>query len=222
MVKTKKSKFIIFTILSVVILLTLSPLIGLMDTFFRLKANKIQTIDGEVNVSVSINVEFDSIYFEMVYYSYFIEFDFTHNASITAVEVGNVNYRIYHNTRIMETYSGLYYPNVVFFRSIEIGFGDNLTCQGSVDLNYQLNSVPQNDTISYDLIYSHSIRKQDANSFAINKAAIFIAYIASFFLVPLILYFKIHPDFHEPSKEEKEEIDKFFDYLKKEKPNESI
>ncbi len=221
MIKTKKSKFIVFTILSIVILLCLSPLIGMIDSSYRLTGDKIQTIDGDVNVSVIINVEFNSIYFEMVYYSYYIEFDFTYNTSITAVEIGTVNYRIYHNTRIKHIYDGPYMSNVAMLRNVELLFGDNLTCQGSVYLNYQLNNVPQNDTINYNLVYSHSIRKQDANSFAINKAAIFIAYIASFFLIPIILYFIFHPDFYEPSEEEKEEIDQFLDYLAKTKQNES-
>ena len=42
-----------------------------------------------------------------------------------------------------------------------------------------------------------------------------------FFLIPIVLYFIFRPDFYEPSEQEKEEIDQFFDHLTRKKQNDS-
>ena len=221
MFKTKKSKFIIVTILSIVVLLCLNPLIGMMNLFFGLNGSKTQTIDGDVDVSVTINVELGSSLGNLVFYFYYVEFDFTYNTSVTAVEIETVHYRIYYNTENLYNYDGLYWPNAYILRDIELDFGDNLTCQGSVDLNYQLNSNPQNGTVNYSFVYSHSVTQLDAINYVIFKNAIFLTYIASFIVVPIILYFIIHPDFHEITKEEKEKNEEYRDYLTKGKQNKS-
>ena len=192
-----------------------------MDYAFGFKKIKNQTIDGDVDVSVSMDVTIESGIFSPVKHSYYVIFDFTSNASVTAVEIERVNYQIYQNTNNIYTYNGSYWPNTIFIRSIELSFGDNLTCQGSVDLNYQLNSNPQNSTVNYNLVYTNSIRIQDVQSIIIFKGAIIIAYTLSYFLLPIILFFTIHPDFYEPSKKEKEKGEEYFDYLAKTKPKEN-
>lgn len=93
----------------------------------------------------------------------------------------------------------------------------NLTYQGSIELNYQLNSNPKNDTVNFNIIYTHNIKEQDAYAYANGKSAIYIAYIASYFLLPIILFFTIHPDFLELSKEEKERSEEYLNYLEKRK-----
>jgi len=217
MLKTKKSKFLVFTTLTIAVLLCLIPLIGNLDYLLGLKEIKNQNIDGDVDVSVYLSVELESGFLSPVRYSYYVEFDFTYNASVTAVEIERIYYRIYHNTVNIYTYNGTYFPNVIVLRTIDLLFGDNITCQGSVDLNYQLDSNPQNGTVNYNLVYTFSVREQDAYGYISLKNAIFITYIASFFLLPIILYFIIHPDFYEPSKREKEKSDEYFDYLVKRK-----
>lgn len=216
MFKTKKSKFIVITILVIVGLLCLNPLISNIDYLFGIKEIKNQTIDGDVDVSVTMNVELNAGYFTgVIRYSYYVEYDFRYNESVTAVEIERFDYRIFHNSRNIYTYNGPYWPNIRHTRSIELKYGDNLTYQGSVDFNYQLNSNPQNDTVNYNLVYTLSITEQDAYEYIYLKSCIFIAYIASFFLLPIFLYLIIHPDFLELSKEEKEKSEEFFDNLEK-------
>jgi len=216
MFKTKKSKFIVITILVIVGLLCLYPLIGNIDYFFGIKEIKNQTIDGDVDVSVTMDVKLKAGYFTgVITYSYYVEYDFKYNASVTAVEIKRYDYRIYHNARNIYTYNGTYWPIIRHTRSIELKYGDNLTYQGSVDFNYQLNSNPQNDTVNYYLVYTLSITEQDAYDYIYLKSTIFLAYIVSFFLLPIILYLIIHPEFYEPSKEEKEKSEEFFDKLEK-------
>lgn len=214
MLKTKKSKFKVFTILSIAVLVCLFPLATNYDNIFGFKGSEDQTIDGDVDVSVSFKVELDQRQ-TILGYLYYVEFDFTFNTSVSAVEIERINYRIYHNTKTIYRYSGNYFPNAYVTRHVALLFGDNLTCQGSVDLNYQLNSIPQNATVNYNIVYTHSIRGQDAQGYFISKIVIFIAYIASFFLLPIILYFTIHPEFHEPTKEEKEKTKEYLDYIAK-------
>jgi len=225
MVKSKKSNFIfiVFTILTIVVLLCLNPLIGMMDYFFGFNRIKNQTIDGDVDVNVAMNVELNSGLLDPVAYLYYVEIDFTFNASVTAVEIERIDCEIYQNTINIYSYNGtlLYWPKIISSRSIELSFGDNLTCQGSVDLNYQLNSNPQNGTVNYNLVYTHSIKEQDAHNFMLFENTIIIVYILSFFVLPIILFFIIHPDFHNPSKKEKEKIEGYLDYLAKMKPEEN-
>lgn len=221
MFKNKKTKFIVCTILTILVLLSLNPLIGGFDYFFGLKTFKNQTFSGDVDVSITMNIEAKSVYLIFaVRYSYDVEFDFTFNAGVTDVEIEKINYRIYQNTRKIYTYNGPYMPNVRFISSTELKFRDNLTCQGSIDLNYQLNGNPQNGTLNYNLVYINSIREQDAQSYIYLKNAIFISYVASFILLPIILFFIIHPDFHQPLKKEEEKNEKYFDYLAKRKQKE--
>lgn len=216
MFKTKKSKFIVITILAIVGLLCLNPLIENIDYFFGIKEIKNQTIDGDVDVSITMDVELNAGYFTgVIRYSYCVKYDFKHNASVTAVEIERYDYRIYHNTRNIYTYDGPYWPNIRHTRVIELKYGDNLTYQGSVDFNYQLNSNPHNDTVNYNLVYTLSITEQDAYDYIFLKSTIFLAYIVSFVLLPIILYLIIHPDFYKPSKEEKEKSEEFFDKLEK-------
>jgi len=216
MLKTKKSKFIVFTILTIVVLLCLNPLIGAMDYFFGFKGIKNQTFDGDVDLTATMSVQLKSGIYFPVSYSYYVIFDFTYNASVTAVEIERINCLIYKNTISIYTYNGTYVSNVIFYSSIKLLFRDNLTCQGSVDLNYQLNNNPKNGTVNYNLVYTHSIRERDAQDFLLFENAIIIAYILSFFLLPIILYFTIHPDFYKSSKEEKEKDEEYLDYLAKE------
>ena len=225
MEKKKKSKFIfiIFTILTIIVLLSLFPLIGSIDYFFGLKGSKNITIDGDVDVNVAMNVELNSGLLSPVAYLYYVEIDFTFNASVTDVEIERIDCDIYQNTIRIYTYNGtlLYWPKIISSKSIELSFGDNLTCQGSVDLNYQLNSNPQNGTVNYNLVYTHSIKEQDAHNFMLFENTIIIVYILSFFVLPIILFFIIHPDFREPSKKEKEKNEEYLDFLAKRKPKES-
>lgn len=216
MSKSKKSKFILFTILSIVVLLCFFPLIANLDYFFGMKGVKNQHIDGDIDVSVTINVELYSSLFSLSYF-YYVEFDFTFNESVTDVEIEEIQYTVYHNGVFTYSYNGNYTPNVRVLRNIVLLYGDNLTYQGSIELNYQLISNPKNDTVNFDTIYTHNIKEQDAYAYANGKSAIFIAYIASFFLLPIILFFTIHPDFHEPSKEEKDRSEEYFNYLEKRK-----
>ena len=223
MVKSKESKFIVFTILIIVVLLCLIPLIGSIDYFFGLKGSKNITIDGDVDMNVAMSIELNSNLLNPVAYLYYLEIDFTFNASVTAVEIERIDCEIYQNIINLYTYNGtlLYWPKIISSRSIELSFGDNLTCQGSVDLNYQLNSNPQNGTVNYNLIYTHSIKEQDAHNFMLFENTIIIVYLLSFFLLPIILFFIIHPNFHEPSKKEKEKSEEYLDFLAKRKPKES-
>ena len=219
MLKTKKSKFKVATILTIAVLLCLYPLLGVfMRLAFGFEKIKNHTIDGDVDVSVSMNLRFDSSVFSPVTYHYSVEFDFTYNTSVTAVEIERINYQIYRGSRNIYTYNGTYWQHS---GSTALSFGSNLTCQGFVDLNYQLNSNPQNSTVNYNLVYTNSIRIQDVQSIVIFKNAIFIFYNLSFFLLPIILFFTIHPDFYEPSKEEIEKGEEYFDYLEKMKPKEN-
>ena len=70
MSKSKKSKFILFTILSIVVLLCFIPLIANLDYFFGMKGVENQHIDGDVDVSVTINVELYSSLFSLSYFYY--------------------------------------------------------------------------------------------------------------------------------------------------------
>jgi hypothetical protein len=70
MSKSKKSKFILFTILSIVVLLCFFPLIANLDYFFGMKGVKNQHIDGDIDVSVTINVELYSSLFSLSYFYY--------------------------------------------------------------------------------------------------------------------------------------------------------
>jgi len=219
MFKPKKSKFMVFTILSIVVLMCLYPLIGMMDNVFRFNIFKNQTIDGDVDVRVTMNVKLSSGIFGPVEYFYYVGFDFTFNESVTAVEIEGINYQIYQSPGYIYTYNGTYWG--VSGRRVELTFGDNLTCQGSVDINYQLNSNPQNVTVNYNLVYTHSIREQDAHNFILFENTIIVVYVLSFFLVPIILFFKIHPEFHEPSEKIKEKNEEYLDFLAKMKPKES-
>ncbi|MBY9018037.1 MAG: hypothetical protein KGD66_04305 [Candidatus Lokiarchaeota archaeon] len=209
MLKSRKSKFKIFTILSIVGLLCLSPLVYNVRQFFELQAVKNQRIDGDVDVIVNINVK---TYPDISLY--YVIFDFISNETVTDVEVEGIHYDVYQNTNMIYTYNGNY-TNYVISRSIELHYGDNLTYQGLVELNYQLNSNPQNDTVNFDLIYTHNIRDWDGLPFFVIKNLIYIAYIVSFLIVPIILFFIIHPDWLEPSVEEKEENEEYFKYLEK-------
>jgi len=215
MLKTKKSKFIVFTCLSIAVLASFSPLLINYDDFFGLKGTKNQTIDGDVDVSVTMNIELEHSRGDSGWYIYYMEFDFTYNASVTAVEIERISYRIYHNTIIVYSYNDIYFPNRKYRRGIELFSGDNLTCQGSVDLNYQLNSNPQNDTVNYNLVYNLNIEGQDLQGFFLLKFSLTFAYIVSFVVIPVFLYFTIHPDFYQPSNKEKEESAEFFDKLAK-------
>ena len=217
MLKSKKSKFFVFSILSIVVLLCFIPLIGNMDYFFGMKAVKNQRIDGDVDVSVNINVELRSGIFFTFSYLYCIESEFTPNGGVTDVEIGEIHYNVYHNELNIYSYNGNYTPIILASRRINLLYGDNLSCQGSVDLNYQLNSIPQNDTVNFNPIYTHNIREQDAYNYLNVKTGIFMGYLASFFILPVILYFTIHPDFYEPSKEEKDKSEEYLNYLEKEK-----
>jgi len=222
MLKSKKSKFIVFTILSIVVLLCFIPLIDNMDYFFGMRRFKSQHIDGDVDLSVDITLELHSDIFSTRYIHY-IEFDLTFNESVTDVEVEGIHYRVYHNGAKIYTYiSNSYFTAVsVSLGGPDVLYGDNLTFQGSVELNYQLNSNPQNDTMNFNLIFTYDIREQDLNNYKIGKSVIILAYIASFFLLPIILYFTIHPDFYEPSKEEREKSEEYFNYLTKKKQENS-
>jgi len=215
MLKTKKSKFIVFTCLSIAVLASFSPLLINYDDFFGYKWIKNQTIDGVVNVHVTLNVELDTSVQVSVYYRYYMEIDLTYNSSVTVVEIERVNYQIYHNMDIEFSYNGIYYQNIIITRGIILLFGDNLTCQGSVDLSYQLNSNPQNDTVNYNLVYNLNIRGEDAQMFFFLKDFLNIVYIASFVVIPVFLFFTMHPEFYEPSNEEKEENAEFFDKVAK-------
>ncbi len=220
MLKSKKSKFIVFTILSIVVLLCFIPLIDNMDYFFGMRRFKSQHIDGDVDLSVDITLELHSDIFS-TRYIYYIETDLTFNESVTDVEVEGIHYRIYHNGVKIYTYNGYSTHVVALIRNIDFLYGDNLTFQGSFELNYQLNSNPQNDTMNFNLIFTYDIREQDLNNYKIGKSVIILAYIASFFLLPIILYFTIHPDFYEPSKEEKEKSEEYYNYLAKRKQENS-
>ena len=99
-----------------------------------------------------------------------------------------------------------------------------MTLQGSVDLSYQLLSNPMNSSENYNLIYNHDIRGQDVGDYILFRYTIFWLYVTSFFFMPIVLYFVIHPDFREPSDEEKKEYDEFFEKIRKvnrEKRNET-
>ncbi len=219
MFKTKKSKFIVITILTIVVLLCLNPLLGMMDYLFRFNIIKNQTIDSDIDVGVTMNVKLSSGIFSPVEYFYYVGFDFTFNASVTDVEIERINYQIYQSTGYIYTYNGTYWG--ISGRRVELIFGDNLTCQGSVDINYKLNSNPQNVTVNYNLVYTHSIREQDAHNFILFENIIIIVYVASFFLLPIVLFFIIHPEFHEPSKKVKQKNEEYLDFLTKMKPKNS-
>lgn len=222
MLKSRKSKFIVFTILSIVVLLCFIPLIDNMDYFFGMRRFKSQHIDGDVDLSVNITLKLHSDIF-LTRYIHYIEFDLTFNESVTDVEVEGIHYRVYHNGAIKINYnSNSYFTSM----SISLGgpdllYGDILTYQGSIELNYQLNDNPQNDTVNFNLILTYDIKEQDLFNYTIGRSVFNLAYIASFFLLPIILFFTIHPDFYEPSKEEKEKIEKYFNYLTKKKQENS-
>lgn len=222
MLKSRKSKFIVFTILSIVVLLCFIPLIDNMDYFFGMRRFKSQHIDGDVDLSVNITLKLHSDIF-LTRYIHYIEFDLTFNESVTDVEVEGIHYRVYHNGAIKIIYSSNSYFTSM---SISLGgpdllYGDILTYQGSIELNYQLNDNPQNDTVNFNLILTYDIKEQDLFNYTIGRSVFNLAYIASFFLLPIILFFTIHPDFYEPSKEEKEKIEKYFNYLTKKKQENS-
>ena len=208
MFKTKESKFIVSTILTIIFLLCLIPVIGMINNSLGINRIKNQTIDGDVDVSVSLNVDLWT-YQIPITYVYQVVFDFTFNASVTNVEIERINYIIYLN--FVEILSGNF---------VALSFGDNITCQGSVDINYQLNSNPQNTTVNYNLVYTHSVMRKDAHALIILKYAIIIAYIASFLLLPTILFYTVHPDFHGISKEERKKGEEFHNFLAKMKPKE--
>ena len=216
-----KSKFIFFICLSIAILASLAPLLINYDGFFGLKGVKNQTIEDDVKLHITMTVELDMGDAASGYYIYYVEFELDHNSSVTDVEIERVNYRIYHNMHTEYIYNGIYYHNIIVTRGIPLLYRDNLTFQGSVDLNYQLNSIPQNTTLNYNLVYTNNFRRQDALGSVLLKYALTLIYIASFFLIPVILYFIIHPDFYEPSREEMEEIEEFFDNIVKTKTKEN-
>jgi hypothetical protein len=165
-------------------------------------------------MGVSLNIEVDTSVAIQDYFFYYVDFDLSSNASVTAVEVSRIIYHKYLNSELEDIYNGNYNPSYVIARSDRLRFNDNLTFQGIIDLNYQIFDNPKNSTVFYSLVYIHDIRGQDVQGYILLKYVIFWTYITSFFFVPFILYFIIHPDFREPSKEEKKEYDEFFDKIR--------
>lgn len=220
MFKTKKSKFKVITILIIVGLLCLVPVIHMMDYIFGISKVHYQIFDNDV---ATMNVEFISYTENRVQYDYWVGFDIEFNSSVTAVEVERNEFQIYYNAEdvidSIVTFDGAFGSS--FGGRIVLKFGDNLTCQGSVNISYHLNSIPQNGTVDYNLVYIHTVREYDAYSFMLFESTVIIAYIISFVLLPTILFFIIHPDFHEPSKEEKEENEEYLKHLTDMKPKES-
>jgi len=210
MFKSKISKFIIFTIISIVVLLCLFPLVGSSREIFRIDKVINQRFNGDIDMVVYVNVE---TYPDISWY--YVEFDFIYNETVSDVEVDGIHYDVYQNTNKIYTYNGNYTTSYIISRSIVLHYGDNLTCQGSVELIYQLNSNPKNDTVNFYLMYTHNIRDWDGLPFFVIINAIYIAYIVSFLLVPIILFLIIHPDWQEPSVEEKKEDEEYFKYLGK-------
>lgn len=224
MFKTNKSKFLVISIITLVTLVGLSPLIFNYDNFFGIRRITDQTIDDDVNVHVSLILEIEAGVAILGYFTYYVAFDLSSNASVTAVEVERINYEIYLNTRRVDYYNGAYDPSIRVIRSTILEFEDNMTLQGSIDINYQLNSNPTNKTVFYNLIYTNNVRGEEFQGYILLKYTVFWSYILSFIILPLVLYFIIHPDFRQPSKEEKKEFDEFFDKVREinqEKRNET-
>ncbi len=227
MLKTKKSKFVAITVLTIVGLLFLIPVINTMDYLFGISSNKNQTFDSDVDVTVTINVEYLSYTENLVRYSYEVGFDFAFNSSVTAVNITSIEVVFYRNTEMLGTLRGIYlygidpsYVGSFGTRSV-LAFGDNLTCQGYVNMSYQLNSNPQNSTVNYNLVYINNVREYEAYNFNLFQGVVFVAYRVSFVILPLIWFFVIHPDFHESSKEEKEKNEEYLKHLESMKPKES-
>ena len=223
MFKTKKSKFKAITILIIVGLLCLIPVIHMMDYIFGISGDYYQTFDSDIDVRVTMKVEFSSYTENHVQYYYQVGFDIAFNSSVTAVEIESNEFTIYRNTEDVidsNVYDGSAFGSM-FGGWVGLQFGDNLTCQGSVNISYQLNSNPQNGTVDYNFVYTHTIREYEAYSFMLFEGFVIIAYFVSFPLLPIILFFIIHPDFHEPSKEEKEENEAYLKHLTDMKPKES-
>ncbi|MFX0076457.1 MAG: hypothetical protein ACFE96_13530 [Candidatus Hermodarchaeota archaeon] len=175
MFKTKKSKFVGFSIIVLVILACLSPLIIHYDSYFGIRHISRQTIINDISTHVSLTIEVDPSIAIQNFFIFHVNFEFFSNSSVTDMEVERINYQIYCNARLEESYHGNFNPPYIISRGIRLNYGDNTTFQGSLDLNYKLFDNPKNSTLVYDLIYTNNISEQDVLSYILLKYSIFWA-----------------------------------------------
>ena len=216
MVRTNKILFIIFTVISVIGLIALYPLLYDLDDIVNFNGEAKQIIEGDVNADLCFKINFEDgggMTIEGIRITLGVKY--IYNESIDSLDINTIHFDVYHNTEAITSFTSGGYLNFRLYHRVSLRYRDNITFIGYIDLNYTLNSNPFNDTLYFNLVYTHNIGDPEAQGYLFGKILVNLLYYASFVIVPLVLYFIIHPDFAILKKKEEEKVEDYYDFLKK-------
>jgi hypothetical protein len=217
-VRTNKTIFIILTVISIIGLIVLFPLLNNLDDLVNFNGEAKQIIEGDVDADVNFKINFEGgrwMRIEGIYITMSVKY--TYNESIASLDINTLHFDVYHNMGKITSFTSSGNLNFQLYHSVDLRYKDNITFIGYINLNYTIASIEFNDVLHFNMVYTHNIGDPEAQGYLFTKILLHILYYASFVLVPLILYFIIHPDFGIIKKKDKEKVEDYYDFLKKER-----
>ena len=221
-VRSNKILFIILTISSIIGLIVLFPLITNLDDLFNFNGEARQIVEGDVDADVNFKINFEGgrwMRIEGIYIT--LRVKYIYNKSVDSLDVNTLHFDVYHNMGKITSFTSGGNVNFQLYHSVDLRYRDNITFIGYINLNYTIASNEFNDVLHFNMGYTHNIGDPEAQGYLFGKILLHILYYASYVLVPLILYFIIHPDFGTLEKKEEEKVEDYYDFLKKERENDN-
>ena len=216
-IRSNKILFIILTVSSIIGLIVSYPLLNNLDDIVNFNGEAKQLIEGDVGVDVNFKINFEGgSWMRIEGISITLSVKYIYNESIDSLDVNTLHFDVYDNSGKIASFTSGGFLNFRLYCRVDLMYRDNITFTGYINLNYTIASNEFNEILHFNMVYTHNIRDPDAQGYLFLKVILYFLYYASFVLVPLILYFIIHPDFAKLKKKEEEKVDDYYDFLKKE------
>ncbi|NHJ21559.1 MAG: hypothetical protein EAX91_11490 [Candidatus Lokiarchaeota archaeon] len=217
-VRSNKILFIILTVSSILGLIALFPLLNNLDDLFNFNGEVKQTVEGDVDAEVAFKINFEGGFWMKIEGIHItMKVKYIYNESVESIDINSLHFDVYHNSGKITSFTSGGYVNFQLYHSVDLRYRDNITFIGNINLNYTIASIEFNEVLHFNMVYTHNIGDPEAQGYLFTRVLLHILYYASFVLVPLILYFIIHPDFGTLEKKEEEKVGDYYDFLKKER-----
>ncbi|MFX0012364.1 MAG: hypothetical protein ACFE9R_18775 [Candidatus Hermodarchaeota archaeon] len=219
-VRSKKILFIILTVSSIIGLIVSFPLLNNLDDLVNFNGETKQLIEGDVDAEVNFKINFEGGFWMRIEGIHIImRVKYIYNESVDSLDVNTLHFDVYHNSGKITSFTSGGNINFQLYHSVDLRYRDNITFIGYINLNYTIASTEFNEVLPFNMVYTHNFGDPEAQGYLFGKILLYILYYASFVLVPIILYFIIHPDFGILKKKDEERVEDYYDFLKKKREN---
>jgi len=227
--RLRNNVFILFTILSILFLVLVSPIaLNVVDAFSFRYAESIEHYrtdysDGYGELIIEFNVD---NYNEERYY-WAISCHFTSSGAVEIVGIKQLNYTVdIGGILVGENTYDWDPPNEQFLLEpvtvVRLTKNDIISLTGIVEVQYISNSINQTETHNFVLRIIVPMGSQDVFNLQILSNFVFFFWILAFPVFPILLNYFIKPSFGVPLDEEViKKQKKYFDFIRKTKEKQS-